>query len=870
MKEMNLIRFFTRQGIRVKIITGYTSMFILTSILGGIIIYSQVKNTITQNIQNELNNSTSAVLNMVKTAANVSVKNYLRAVCEKNKDNIQAIYNRYISGEISEIQAKNEASQILYSQTIGKTGYIFCVNSHGIPVQHPNPDVVGKNIWAERPFVKQMVMMKHGYMEYDWKNPGETYFRPKALYMNYFEPWDWIIGVSTYTEELKDLINVDDFRQSVLALKFGKTGYSYILDGKGNVIIHPDLEANQQRDLKALDKDGFISEIAKLKTGKLNYSWKNSEQETYRQKLVIFNYIPEYDWIVASSGYFDEIYSILGTVKKIIAISILLMLGFAIFTSFWLSRLIIEPLNRLMMYLGMEVPQNLATRLPVASTDEIGKLVAYFNRFMEKLETYSNTLKTEISEHRLTAKALMESEWRNKTILRCIHEGYFEADLKGNLLYSNYSLESITGYSRKDLLHKNILQITSDKDKKSMSDIFDGNGIKEQNFRIYEWELIRKDNRPCFVETSLSTLVNNASHQTGIRGMVRDVTQRIKAQKALFLSEEMFSKTFQCNPCGMFVANIESGRLINVNERFLTFTGYDATTVLGKELLDLDFFKNEKEGKTFFKLINEKKSLRNKEIEFCKTNGDVRNGMISAEVLQIWGETCILAALEDYTEAKKLERQFLDMTERQRREIAFTLHDDLCPQLIGIEMLIGILHQKLKKALPDQAGSMEKIELLVQDSIRKTRLLSRGLCPVDIVKQGFDASLSELVGYVEDMFGVLCHLDCDGSTPFTDNTAATHVYYIAHEAVHNAVKHAEATKITIHFSTHKNKIVLMIKDDGKGIENQVNHKGLGLKIMEYRAQRLNASLDIRQGAKDETIVRLEMEGPNRPKAEGVL
>jgi len=436
------MQFFKRQGIRVKIITGYTSIFVLTSILGGIIIYFQVKNTITKNIQDELNNSTSAVLNMVKTAANVSIKNYLRAVCEKNKETIQEIYNRYTAGEISEIQAKKEVDRILFSQTIGKTGYIYCVNSHGVPVQHPNPDVVGKKTWAEQPFVRQMIEMKHGYLEYDWKNPGETLFRPKALYMSYFEPWDWIISVSTYTDELKDLINVDDFRQSVLAMKFGKTGYSFILDGEGRIIVHPDLQVNQLEGSSAIYRDSLKSKLKQLKTGKLVYLWKNSEEDPYRQKMVIFNYIPEYDWIVASSGYLDEFYSVLGTVKKIIVISILCMLGFAFLTSFWLSRLIISPLNQLMNYLGVGVPQNLATRLPVTSVDEIGKLVTFFNQFMERLETYSNTLTTEISRHRLTAKALMESEWRNRTILKCIHEGYFEADLNGNLNYANHSLES--------------------------------------------------------------------------------------------------------------------------------------------------------------------------------------------------------------------------------------------------------------------------------------------------------------------------------------------------------------------------------------------------------------------------------------------
>lgn len=865
--RVNVIQSLNKKGIRTKIITGYITIFIFTSILGGIIIYSQVKDTITQNIQNELNNSTNILLNMVRTAANVAVKNYMRAVCEKNKENIQAIYKRYTSGEIDEDQAQLEARRTLFAHTIGKSGYIYCVNSHGIPVQHPNPDVVGKELWAAQPFVKQLVGMKSGYMEYDWKNPGETVYQRKAIYMNYFAPWDWIISVSAYTDELKDLINVSEFRDSILALKFGETGYPFIVDGDGNVVVHPTLEGNLREDIAPFDKDDFITKMLHSKSGTEVYSWKNSKNEPYRQKLVIYNYIEEYDWIVASSGYLDEFYSILDTVKKIIIIGIFVMVAFSLLSSLWLSRLVIDPLNRLMASLDTGVPQNLSTRMPVTSGDEIGTLATYFNGFMDQLENYSNSLQLEMEQHRQTAEALMQSEWRNRTILRCIHEGYFEADLAGNLTYSNYSMEVITGYTKLELQQKNILHITRDKDKKYMAELFNGKGISEENVDIFEWELIRSDNQPCFVEMSLSVKDDKDNQETGIRGVVRDVTRRVLAQQALLLSEEMFSKTFQCSPCGMIVADIENGRLINANDSFLKFTGYDTATAVGKKLLDLNFFKNEKEGKEFFTLIQSEKSLRNKEIEFCKTTGEIRNGMISADVLQIWGETCILASLEDYTEVKKLEHQFLEVTERQRREIAFALHDDLCPQLIGIEMLLGIHHGKLQKQLPGQVDSIEKIEMLIHDSISKTRLLSRGLCPVDIAKQGFDASLSELTGYVEDMFGVVCHLDCDGSNPFTENSAATHAYYIAHEAVHNAIKHAEAETISIHFSTRNNRIVLMVIDDGKGIENMEIHKGLGLKIMEYRAQRLNGSLDILRSVEGETIVVLEMDVPGLPERE---
>jgi PAS domain S-box-containing protein len=825
------------------------------------VIYFQVKKSITQNIQSELHNSTTSVLNMVRTAANVSVKNYLRAVCEKNLQNIEAIYKRYEFGSITEDEAKEEARRILFSQVIGKTGYIYCVNSLGVAIEHQNPDVAGKSDWAEMPFVRQMIRMKHGYMEYDWKNPGEEQYRPKAIYMDYFAPWDWIISVSTYTEELKDLINVNDFRASVLAMKFGKTGYSFIIDDKGNPIVHPMLEGNSMADIQTLDRDDIIQEIIQKKTGKLIYYWKNSETEPYRKKLVIFNHIPEYDWIVASSGYFDEFYSILETVGRIIIISIVFMLGLAFLTSLWLTRLIIEPLNRLMAYLDMGIPETLSTRMPITSIDEIGKLVSYFNGFMEKLEAYSHSLKNETAEHRLTAEALMESEWRYRIILKCIHEGYFEADLKGGIQFVNHSMGVITGYSRQELLKKNIVHLISSRDTENIFRIFNGTGFKDEGAGVYEWELVRKDGSSCFVETSLSVMADKFNHQTGIRGVVRDVTSRIQARKALQLSEELFSKAFQCSPNGMFVAHIENGRLIHVNDSFLSITGYDAATVLGKELMNIGFFRNRKEGKRIFKIIHEKQSLRNREIEFYRASGEIREGTLSAEVLEIRGEICILAALEDCTESRKLERQFLDMTEQQRREIAFALHDDLGPQLIGIEMLIEILKQNLSNPLPEKMDRMEKIETLIQDSIRKTRLLSRGLAPVDIAERGFDASLSGLAAHVQDMYGIVCTRDCDGSTPFAGNTEATHAYYIAHEAVHNAVKHAGARHIGIHFSTHKNKTILMVRDDGKGIDTKQNPACLGLKIMGYRAKRLNATLDIRKGARGGTIVLMEMEGP---------
>ena len=126
--------------------------------------------------------------------------------------------------------------------------------------------------------------------------------------MTYFEPWDWIISVSSYRNEFKELVNVDDFRDSILSLVFGQTGYSYVLDVEGNLIVHPSLKGNY---FEATDVKGrqFIREICKRKSGKIIYSWEPSGELPAREKLVIFNYIPEYEWIVASSSYLEEFYA---------------------------------------------------------------------------------------------------------------------------------------------------------------------------------------------------------------------------------------------------------------------------------------------------------------------------------------------------------------------------------------------------------------------------------------------------------------------------------------------------------------------------------------------------------------------------------
>ncbi len=378
-------------NIRSKLIFAYSVLFILILILSNSAIYFLVKQSIEKNIESELKNSTASIRNMVETAANVSIKNHLRAIAWKNKEIVGDIYGKYESGEITENQARNQATNVLLSQTIGKTGYIYCLNSNGVIQVHPERSLIGKNI-ANYTFAREQISRQEGYIEYDWRNPGETDQRPKALYMTLFKPWDWIISVSSYREEFKNLVNVSDFKGYILALKFGDTGYSYVIDSKGNGIIHP-LQPNVNI-WNSEDSEGrfFIQEMCRKKNGRIIYAWQNPGEKVPREKLVIFSYLPEFDWIVASSSYFEEIYRPLVVIRYIIMVSAVIALILILPITMWIGSFIINPLQRAVSIFQSAKEGDFSIRMEVKSADEIGQLSCCFNEFMDKLQAYSDKL----------------------------------------------------------------------------------------------------------------------------------------------------------------------------------------------------------------------------------------------------------------------------------------------------------------------------------------------------------------------------------------------------------------------------------------------------------------------------------------------
>jgi two-component system CheB/CheR fusion protein len=191
--------------------------------------------------------------------------------------------------------------------------------------------------------------------------------------------------------------------------------------------------------------------------------------------------------------------------------------------------------------------------------------------------------------------------------------------------------------------------------------------------------------------------------------------------------------------------------------------------------------------------------------------------------------------VRDISERKRLEKEILEISDREQRRIGHDLHDGLCQQLAGIELMSQVLEQKLAAKSKPEAARAALIARHVRDAIGQTRLLARGLSPVTLESEGLMSALEELAANTGKMFHVECVFECESPVLVHDHAAATQLYRIAQEAVSNSIKHGKARRILISLKNVGEQNVLAIKDDGVGLPNVVPKTGMGLRIMEYRA-----------------------------------
>ncbi len=363
------------------------------------------------------------------------------------------------------------------------------------------------------------------------------------------------------------------------------------------------------------------------------------------------------------------------------------------------------------------------------------------------------------------------------------------------------------------------------------------------------YRVVARDGRVIWFHCEAKMIRKQNGEPWFIHGVGFDITDLKRTEEAL--QEERNVVSAILHTVGALVVVLDpEGKIIRCNRACEQTTGYTLAEVTGQKIWDLLMVPEEVDRfQSIFQQLCADQLASDYEGYLVKRDGTRRWIAWSSTVLpgNDGTPTYIIATGIDITERKHLEKTILEVSGREQRRIGQDLHDGLGQHLTGIAFMSKVQEQKLAEKKMPEAGDAAKIVKLVNEAIHKTRELARGLLPVVSDARGLMSALQQLASEVEDLFGIACRFQCFTPVLIHDDTVATHLYYIAREAVNNGIKHGHASQIVIHMAADQGQGALTIRDNGCGISDlPANNGGMGRHLMSYRARVIGGSLEIQQ------------------------
>jgi PAS domain S-box-containing protein len=245
------------------------------------------------------------------------------------------------------------------------------------------------------------------------------------------------------------------------------------------------------------------------------------------------------------------------------------------------------------------------------------------------------------------------------------------------------------------------------------------------------------------------------------------------------------------------------------------------------------------------------------EFECARPDGSTFAAACVMTPLVVDGHDHWLAVLNDVTDRRVLEREILEVSNREQQRIGNDLHDGLGQELTGVAMMLRGLATRIRSSQPQALPEIDGIIRLLGQSIHNARTLARGLSPVSLERGGLLPALRLLATRARESYGLAVTLRTRSALPMRlDESSANHLYRIVQEALNNALRHGRATRVKIQVTVDEHLIRISLHDNGRGLPARgAPQTGLGLRTMRYRASVVGGDLLVANHRLGGTVVR---------------
>ncbi len=219
-------------------------------------------------------------------------------------------------------------------------------------------------------------------------------------------------------------------------------------------------------------------------------------------------------------------------------------------------------------------------------------------------------------------------------------------------------------------------------------------------------------------------------------------------------------------------------------------------------------------------------------------------------------EKLICGMFIDVSREQELTEEVVRISNFERERLGQDLHDDFCQNLAGIACLSRMLEKRLSKDSPGNAEHAAEITNQINEALGRVRSLSHSLSPLQLEDGDLLSCLEKLVRECEKRSGITCKATLDDSIRVESSETRLHLYRLCQEAIQNAVRHGNATRVNVKLAREEGKRCrLVIKDNGRGFPDRpVSSDGLGIRLMKHRCRQFGASLNLRNADRGGAVV----------------
>jgi two-component system, chemotaxis family, CheB/CheR fusion protein len=467
----------------------------------------------------------------------------------------------------------------------------------------------------------------------------------------------------------------------------------------------------------------------------------------------------------------------------------------------------------------------------------------------------------------ITDRIEIEAEMRRlAAVLRDSNDAVLVHDLDGQISAWNRGAEQMYGYTEAEAVGMNLRNIVPEGlREQALSHI--NSLISGEHIDSLETQRLTKDGRTLDVWLNATWLTDESGNRVAVATTERDITERKKHLLALecltdTLEDQVAvrTKALRKNEVRLqAIVNSAADGIITIGEHGLIDTfnraaeqmfGYPTDRMIGQniKLLMASPYREEQDGHLAPYLQTEQSNLRGttREVVGQRKDGTTFPIELAVSELSDGAEKMSTVLIRDMSERNELQKQILQVAEQEQRRIGQDLHDSTQQELSGLGMIAHNLFESLQaQGAAAPAKIAGRLSEGIGRALENVRRLARGLVPAEVGAHGLRIALSELAKQTSDLREIDCQFECDDTTEVADQFVATHLYRIAQEAITNVLKHARAEHIWLSLEKEKDFVSLRVTDDGSGISTTPEAtKGIGLKVMFYRAGMIGGSLRV--------------------------